>query len=319
MIVAASRLAIASAGALQRRLSIVLFHRVLPEPDPLLPDEPDVVRFDEQIGWLAQTFRILPVGEALDLLYAGKLPRRALAITFDDGYLDNAEQALPVLSRHGVRATFFVTTRHLGGGMMWNDRVIAAVRASRQPRLDLTAHDLGVIDLSGDRCAALHALLPRFKYLPAATRERLSSSLLAECGAGETDLMMNADAIRALHAAGMEIGGHTETHPILAGLPDADARREIERNKAALEDIIGTSICTFAYPNGNPGRDYDARHVAMLRACGYRYALTTAAGTAHPGTDPLQVPRFTPWDRTRARYLARLAANYFRSATSVAI
>ncbi|MEQ8662759.1 MAG: polysaccharide deacetylase family protein, partial [Gammaproteobacteria bacterium] len=124
-----------------------------------------------------------------------------------------------------------------------------------------------------------------------------------------------AEEIRALHAAGMEIGGHTESHPILAGLPDADAAGEIARNKSTLEDIIGAPLTTFAYPNGTPGRDYDTRHVTMLRTCGYRYALTTAAGTACATTDPLQVPRFSPWDRDRGRYLARMAMNYFRPAT----
>ncbi|MEQ8230563.1 MAG: polysaccharide deacetylase family protein [Gammaproteobacteria bacterium] len=314
MIVTASRLALDAAALLQRRLSIVLFHHVLPAPDPLLPDEPDIARFDEQVGWLARTFEILPAGEALALLYAGKLPRRALSITFDDGYRDNLEHALPVLQRHGVRATFFVTTRHLDGGMMWNDRVIAAVRAWPEDTLDLREHGLGEVALEGDRCRALHALLPRIKYLPAAEREALSLALLAASGAADTRLMMNAEEIRALHAAGMEIGGHTDGHPILAGLADAGARDEIVRNKDTLERILDAPLDIFAYPNGTPGRDYDTRHVAMLRECGYRYALTTAAGTANTLTDPLQVPRFTPWDRERARYLARMTMNYFRPA-----
>lgn len=317
MIVNASRIALGVAGMVRRRLSIVLFHHVLPHPDPLLPDEPDVERFDAQVRWLADTFEIMPAGEAAALLFAGELPRRALSITFDDGYRDNALHALPVLQRHGLRATFFVTTRHLDGGMMWNDRVIAAVRAWQGPSMDLTADGLGIVDL-GDRSVAINTLLPRIKYLPYDEREVLSRRLMTDSGAVETRLMMNPEEIRSLHRAGMEIGGHTENHPILAALPDAEARAEIARNKETLESIIGTSLRTFAYPNGAPGRDYDDRHVAMLRSCGYDYALTTAAGTASSASDPLQLPRFTPWDRTRSKYLARMTLNYFRDAESAA-
>lgn len=311
MIVNASRIALGVAGMVRRRLSIVLFHHVLPHPDPLLPDEPDVERFDAQVRWLADTFEIMPAGEAAALLFAGELPRRALSITFDDGYRDNALHALPVLQRHGLRATFFVTTRHLDGGMMWNDRVIAAIRAWPAPRMDLSEEGLGVVDLD-DRSAAVNTLLPRIKYLPYAERETLSRQLLSDSGADETRLMMSAEEIRSLHRAGMEVGGHTESHPILAALSDDEARAEITRNKAALESIIGAPLHTFAYPNGAPGRDYDERHVAMLRECGYDYALTTAAGTSSRTSDPLQLPRFTPWDRQRAKYLARMTLNYFR-------
>ncbi len=312
MIVTATRFALGAAGLLQRRLSIVLFHRVLPQPDALLPDEPDAVRFDEQVRWLADTFDILPAGEAAARLFAGRLPPRALSITFDDGYRDNALYALPVLQRHGVRATFFVTTRHLDGGMMWNDRVIAAVRAWPGERMDLSAHGLDVVSLR-DRSAAVRELLPRIKYLPPGQREALSTRLMRDSGAEDVRLMMDAAEIRTLHAAGMEIGGHTESHPILTALPDDVAREEIARNKATLEDIIGEPLQTFAYPNGTPGRDYDARHVTMLRECGYRYALTTAKGTSTHASDPLQLPRFTPWDRQRAKYLARMTLNYFSS------
>jgi len=310
MIVTATRFALGAAGMLQRRLSIVLFHRVLPQPDPLLPDEPDAARFDEQVRWLADTFDILPAGEAAARLFAGRLPARALSITFDDGYRDNALHALPVLQRHGVRATFFVTTRHLDGGMMWNDRVIAAVRAWPADSMDLGSDGLGVVNLA-DRGAAVRDLLPRIKYLPPEEREALSTRLMRDSGAEDVRLMMNDEEIRTLHAAGMEIGGHTESHPILTALPDDAARDEIVRNKATLEHIIGAPVQTFAYPNGTPGRDYDERHVAMLRDCGYRYALTTAKGTSSRSSDPLQLPRFTPWDRQRAKYLARMTLNYF--------
>jgi peptidoglycan/xylan/chitin deacetylase (PgdA/CDA1 family) len=100
------------------RLSILIFHRVLARPDPLSPDEPDVVEFEAQMRWVRSWFNVLPLGAAIDRLYAGTIPPRALAITFDDGYADNEELAAPILARLGLSATFFISTGYLGGGIM---------------------------------------------------------------------------------------------------------------------------------------------------------------------------------------------------------
>jgi peptidoglycan/xylan/chitin deacetylase (PgdA/CDA1 family) len=313
----AARTALCAVNLLERRLSIVLFHHVLEQPDPLLPDEPDIEAFSRQIAWLKKSYRFYRVSDAARLLAAGKLPTRALCVTFDDGYRDNALFALPVLQEHGVAATFFVTTGYRHEGMMWNDRVIAAIRAWPTPSMDLREFGLGIVELAGDRSATVAALLPKVKYLPAAEREAVADTLFRASGAPTVRVMMSADEIRRLHDAGMEIGGHTENHPILATLSDAEAEAQIAHNKATLEDILGEHLSAFAYPNGQPGRDYDARHVAMVRRCGYRYALTTAAGTASRTADPFQLPRFTPWDRTEARYTARMAMNHLRRAPRV--
>lgn len=122
------RLALHSFSVLESRLSIVMFHSVLDAPDPLRKDSPGIAEFDAQIRWLSGSFRILPLRQATEKLWAGQLPARALCITFDDGYRDNVLNALPVLLKYQVPATFFVTTRYTHGGMMWNDRVIEAIR-----------------------------------------------------------------------------------------------------------------------------------------------------------------------------------------------
>lgn len=300
------------ASRAQSRLMIVQFHRVLSGPDNLLDSEPDKTRFDAHIGWLARRFNVLTVGDALDRLYAGSLPPLSLCLTFDDGYRDNATNALPILQRHGVAGTFFVTTRFRDAGMMWNDRVVEALRHWPDALLDLSRYGLEDFPLPSDRAAVLDSVLMRIKYVPYREREALADDLFARSGAPARRMMMNAEEIRALHAAGMEVGGHTDGHPILKGLDDGEAMCQITSNKATLEDIVGTPIKTFAYPNGRPARDFSVAHRDMVCKAGYRYALTTAAGTANMNCDPYQVPRFTPADRVPSRYLARLALNYFR-------
>ena len=127
------------------------------------------------------------------------------------------------------------------------------------------------------------------------------------------DLMMRSDQVTALHRAGMRIGGHTVNHPILKVLDPGAAREEITAGRRRLEELIQAPVTLFAYPNGRPGEDFDATTVDLVRDAGFDAAVTTAWGAARRGTDPLRIPRFTPWDRTRGRFAARLAGNLLRS------
>ena len=317
MIGLATRLALRAAALRERRLSIVLFHHVLSAPDALLVDEPDIARFSAQMRWLRASFNILPLRTAVEQLCAGTLPARALCITFDDGYRDNALNAVPVLRSLGLPATFFVTTRYINGGMMWNDRVVEAVRHWPGTQMELMDFGLGTVGLASGRQHALAQLLPQIKYRPYADREALADELLARSGAATTRMMMDENEIRSLVRAGMEVGGHTVSHPILCALETRAAADEIRTNKSDLEGIIGTPLSSFAYPNGQPQRDYDARHIAILRDSGYRCALSTSAGTAAQHTSLYQLPRFTPWDRSAAKYLARMLVNYFQAPSCV--
>src|SRR5438132_14199218 len=84
------------------KLPILIYHRVLREPDPIFTDAVDAQRFDAQMRWLTGLFKVIALGEGVDLLQKGSLPPGAACVTFDDGYADNAEVALPILLRHKV-------------------------------------------------------------------------------------------------------------------------------------------------------------------------------------------------------------------------
>src|SRR6185295_2112486 len=115
--------------------------------DPVASGTVDAAAFDWQMECLSRCFRVLPLSEAVERLRQGTLPGRAACVTFDDGYADNAEVALPILRRHGLCATFFVATGFLDGGIMFNDRVIEAVRGAPGAQLDLTPLGLGRFDI----------------------------------------------------------------------------------------------------------------------------------------------------------------------------
>ena len=301
-----------SPGGPRARLTVLIFHRVHAEPDPLLPGEPDAQRFQVLMGWLKRWFQVLPLDQAVQLLQAGRLPARAAAISFDDGYANNATQALPVLRHLGLPATFFIATSFLNGGRMWNDTVIEALRRTSAPVLDLRHCALGLHALHTlpERRGAIDRLLALIKHLsPGQRQEAVLQVQDAARVALPDDLMLRTAQLLELRDSGMQIGAHTVTHPILQCSTEADARWEIAHSKQVLEQCLGEQVSLFAYPNGRPETDYAASHVAMVRAAGFRAAFSTACGAATLQHDLLQLPRFTPWDRGRLRFGLRMVAN----------
>jgi peptidoglycan/xylan/chitin deacetylase (PgdA/CDA1 family) len=294
------------------RLSILIFHRVLAHADPLFPDLPDARRFGAMLDWLRTWFNVLPLDQAARQLAQGTLPERAAAITFDDGYADNEAVGLPELARRNLPATFFVATGFLDGGRMWNDTVIESIRACREESLDLEPLGLGRVPLrsAAERRAAIDACIDRIKYMPAGPRNQAAEGVALAAGVTPpTDLMMTSDAVRRLHRTGMQVGAHTITHPILARLTPEEAMSEMQGSRLRLEGIVDAPITAFAYPNGRPGEDYLPEHAGLARDLGFESAVSTQRGAASMGVDPMQLPRFTPWDRTRLRFGLRLLAN----------
>lgn len=299
-------------GASRGALSVLIFHRVLERVDPLFPQEVDAAMFDRILGWVGSDFNVISLERAVDGLQHGTLPPRALAITFDDGYADNQEVALPLLVKHGMTATFFIASGFLDGGRMWNDTLIESLRRFLGERLDLSSLGLGTFETGSavQRRDAIDRLLPQIKYLPPLTRADTVEAIASVAGVDlPDDLMMSSAQVRSLREAGMSIGAHTRSHPILASLEAAEAEDEIGGGKRDLEAILDESISLFAYPNGKPGRDYSADHVKMVKNAGFSAAVSTAPGAARADCDLFQVPRFTPWDRTRHRFGVRMLLN----------
>jgi peptidoglycan/xylan/chitin deacetylase (PgdA/CDA1 family) len=308
-------LSLLSPGGRRGRLSVLIFHRVRPAPDPLCPDIPDAREFEAQMRWVKVWFNVLPLDRAIDLLYDGRIPPRALAVTFDDGYADNEELAAPILSRLGMTATFFVAPGFLHGGCMWNDRVVEAVRRCEAEVLDLSAHGLERYPLRdlAERRSAVWTIPRRIMHLEQTQREEIAEAIERTARAGPAPRpMMLPEQVRNLRKLGMDVGAHTITHPILTRLAPGAARDEIAGAKEELQRILGEPVQLFAYPNGVPGQDYTIEHARMARECGFSAAVSTARGSASMRTDRFQIPRFTPWDRTRLRYGARLVVNLAR-------
>ncbi|MEZ5556082.1 MAG: polysaccharide deacetylase family protein [Haliea sp.] len=275
------------------------------------PGEITIREFEWQMGLLRDHFNVLSLRDALEHLERGCLPPRSVCITFDDGYADNLTVALPVLERFGFAATVFVSSGFLSGGQMWNDSIVEALRVIRPGPLDLRTVGLGEFDI-GDEPSRLHAatgIIRDSKYLPLEQRSEVVRYLTEAANVDSSGLMLTHEGLKELRRRGVEIGGHTVSHAILASLDEDEARSEIAQCKVDLEAILGEPVNFFAYPNGRRDQDYRQLDANLVRDAGFVAAVTTNWGVSSPATSRFELPRFTPWDKNRAKYLIRMALN----------
>lgn len=303
-------LSLLAGTASKRKLQVFIFHRIPSRSDALLPGEPSAAQFDWMVSFISRNYKVLPFGEATARLKSDTLPPATACITFDDGYLDNASVAYPILKKYGVQATFFIATSFTGGSRMWNDDIIEAVRHTKTDVIDLERFGLGILPTSttAERKQTIHNILQSLKYRPHNERHMTAAKIANASGlSNHPGLMMSRQDIQMLAHGGMEIGAHTHTHPILHSLPDKEAEYEIVRGKTELETLLDKPVNSFAYPNGNTRTDMRQVHVQMIQKAGFHAAATTDWGVATIDTSPYLIPRFTPWDRTPNRFALRCA------------
>ncbi|MBN1378920.1 MAG: polysaccharide deacetylase family protein [Gammaproteobacteria bacterium] len=300
----------------KNRLVVLTYHRVKQEDDPLQPDDMNVGQFERHIKALSAFYRVLKPEEAVTRLRKNTLPAGAVCITFDDGYANNYDIALPVLLKYRAPAIFFIAGSFINGGCMWNDIVIESIRRTKNTVLDLSVigFDSFAIKTIEEKASAIEAILNQLKYRPMQQRLKNVKQLANIAGVTTpTDLMMSDEQIRNLHEHGMEIGGHTMNHPILTQISTEQARDEISTNKKQLESLVGEQITSFAYPNGKPDQDYKQEHIELLKECGYQSAFTTAWGSAKQNGDPYQIPRISSWDGSGLKLALRVLKTFFET------
>ena len=224
----------------KNKLSVLIYHQVVSEPDPMRPGDPDATLFRWQMKLLRDHFNPLPLARAVDLLEIGKLPANSVCVTFDDGYLNNLEVAQPILEEFAVPATVFVATAFSSGSNMWNDRLIDLLGRPDAATIKLDALETERVTL-GDwkgRRALADTIIPILKYKDYREREKLLDQLYLDNAATEADRkMMSHDDVIELAKKGVDIGAHTVDHPILKSLPSSEQSLQIAGSKKALEDL----------------------------------------------------------------------------------
>ena len=281
-------------SAFVQDLRVLAYHRVLPMLDEeAFAFDAELVSavqeaFDQQMAWLAARYEPVSCRQVADALRTGtRLPRRAVMVTFDDGFRDNYEVAFPILRRHGVPALFFLSSGYIGTDrIFWFDWLVHVLLQTRAERIRLDELELTIHPGASRaaRRAEAHRLLGALKRVAQPRRLRALAQLEREAGVevASTDRVhsapMNWDQVREMSRAGMEFGSHSVTHPVLARVDDdAELRFELEESRAAIERETGAPVLSLAYPVG--GRDaVDARVLEAVAAAGYEFAFTYQSG-----------------------------------------
>ncbi len=302
-------------------LLILPYHRVAPEPDDLLLKPVHPSTFEAQISHLAAYYRVLPLEAALDQLYAGSLPPRAVAITFDDGYRDNHAYAYPILKKHGVPATVFLATDFIGTGRIPpHDEIALAVRRSRVLAARLLWRDR-VADLRLDsetaRRAAIEQLTGWCRAAGADETVELIARLRAVTESPDDPppgVMLTWDEVRAMAGGVVAFGSHGCSHVACAALSLERREAELREAKARIESELSRPVRVYAYPFGKPS-DIGPEAPAAVRRAGYDYALTTVGRPAGPRGDRYLIPRGGPvWETRQAAFALRMAHQRLQAA-----
>lgn len=301
------------------KLNILIFHRVHDKKRAVFYNSDiDTNNFLWQMKIIKDHFNVLEFNEAIACLISGKLPQRSLVITFDDGYADNYNIAYPILSSLNIPATFFIASGYLNGGIMWNDIIIESINSTSQEYLSLIDTNLGEYSFNSpsQKYEVISTLISKIKYMAPEKRSNIAYSIAEKLNyTPPKNLMMSDNQIHEMSANGMTIGGHTMTHPILTEVSDKTAYKEISDGKLYLENVINKPVKCFAFPNGKPEKDYKYSHVKMVQDIGFDASVSTSYGVSNIKTDIYQLPRFTPWDEKKLKYILRIVSNAYTKPT----
>jgi peptidoglycan/xylan/chitin deacetylase (PgdA/CDA1 family) len=286
-------------------LRILAYHRILDDDLSSFAFDEALISarrddFREQMKFVRRNFDVISFEDLHRCeMEEREWPRRALIITFDDGYRDNYTNAFPVLKEFHLPATIFLTTGHIGEArLFWWDRVAYLIKHTSRQSVVFADLSSAPFDLSSARARrqSIARVLWWLKQVQEETRNRFLDSLSSELdvelpGGVAEEMHLSWDEVKEMARSGIEFGSHTVTHPILSHVGESQLQREISESKQAIEEHLGREVMAFAYPAGRRTRFNDNVQSIVAR-CGYRYAVSYDEGAAIEGAcDRLALPR----------------------------
>lgn len=291
-------------------LTILCYHRIARDTrlNSYCSSALSASQFYEQMNHLRRSYEVLPIEEALLLLDAGALPRKAVSITFDDGYLELMDAAFPVLRDLRLPATVFLVAEHVGSGLpFWWEEVAFRLGILHKEEAIQSLKAIG-LEVSVWRSGWIFKIIDALKGVPTRLREEFLGILRESTGGVRLPRMsLNWEEVRKAQAWGISLGSHSLTHPILPLLSDEALERELRVSREIIESMTGTTCRLLAYPNG----DHDDRVRTAAQQAGYRWAVTMERGRNRPGANPLALRRHPVYAHYSQPWFAAVLRGWF--------
>jgi peptidoglycan/xylan/chitin deacetylase (PgdA/CDA1 family) len=262
--------------------------------------------FEGILELLGRRFFPIPLEEAVEKLKRGvDLPKRAVSLTFDDGYLDNFTVVVEILNKYGMKGTFFIPVNQIENQeIYWWDLLYQigtenpgdlATLADQQKALPQEIISL-IKDMPrkyGEQESVCRECVRLLNRTNAAKREQFIAELRRiSLSKDHQRLLLNWDEVREISRQGHDIGSHTLSHRFLTQLDEVDARKEIFESRAALSKKIGKEVVGFSYPRGG----WNQIMAESVAEAGYSYAVTTRYGRNSSGADVYRLARLNVSD-----------------------
>jgi len=291
--------------------------------------------FRRHLQFLKTHYNVIhPEGFLASIEQGKQLPPRAVLVTCDDGLLNTFTDMLPVLQSEGVACLFFVTAASCRDrpGMLWYEELYHLMRA--QPRLAKDSQlpvEEGAGPHSSPNFQALWwSTVRRASQLDTTARANWMAQLRHRSGTAESFQpgpdsepslepsserrwrLLSISELKQLAEAGMTIGAHTSTHPVLSLCSGDEARREIQASKIDLERALGRRVWAFAYPFGNPAT-MGTRELRLAREAGFACAFLNVEDWDADGDDRFIIPRtHVSFDTTLPELAAHVSGLHLR-------
>ena len=282
-------------------LRILAYHRVWDEPPNTFAFDEELISaksedFQRQMAWVKSNFEVLSFADLHTCAQENRSwPRRALIVTFDDGYSDNYTHAFPILKELNLPATIFVSTSYLSAPrLFWWDLIAYCVKQTNHLEAHLLDVSPNVLSLKTpkERRMAINKILMWVKSVPDDMKNAFLDSMPSALEVTlPTDILsatqLNWNQVREMAENGIEFGGHSLTHPILSNIDAAQLNHEIAGCKKEIEAQTGRDVLVFSFPNGQSNPTV---HDAVQKA-GYAFSTAYFAGVAHPSLGTYGLPR----------------------------
>jgi len=279
--------------------------------------------FDRQIKILKNLYQVVSIEDIASIFASGHLDGRYAFISFDDGFTNNFNHALPVLRENNVPAVFYINTGYIGKNrLLWTEFITAALIFTSVKSLRLKLEKEHHFDLSraeGKLKASVEIrnFLKKKSFSEAEDFMALIQLLTAtENLSPEIDAeryrFMNWDEVKAMNDQGMIIGSHTHEHMLLNMIPDEQTEFELSISKKLIEEHTGKVCRHFSYPNGGPG-NFTQNHFRLIEKAGFATAATQIKGFNTLGANPYGLFRFNISHHLSLAEFKSMISGFFRS------